>query len=459
MAAAVAAALVIFAVLLLTGPAEAAKPFCGDGICKGNETVESCPLDCQAGGEVCGDGVCSGSETCESCSSDCGICPPAQCNLDGICNSGEDCTSCQGDCAGVTSGKPSNRYCCGADTCDPALCGAGACTSTPVCGNGAVEYGEQCDDGNLIDGDGCDSLCQIEVAQDAAPDNQFNIGDSIGEAEAADGTIGSINHETVWSTGYHGGDVVDSLNERFEAVDSDGYYENDAGRDATFNHAVSGAVMADFADQAQDVVSSSGSTPTFEAGMVTVLLGNNDVCAPSLNDMTDPAQFEAQYRAGLDVLAGSSATKEANIHVSSIPAVYWLWNAKRGDLFCRVFVWPFVPCENLLSSPSDDCESAASRLDPDTIYPGDGPACLRRKEFHARIRDTYNPILEDVLAEYRQSGALPNTEYVDIFDVPFSSSHVNGGDCFHPSTAGHALLAEEQWCRSKWGVGDAMCAP
>jgi hypothetical protein len=36
---------------------------------------------------------------------------------------------------------------------------------------------------------------------------------------------------------------------------------------------------------------------------------------------------------------------------------------------------------------------------------------------------------------------------------------VNGGDCFHPSTAGHALLAEKQWCRSQWSAGDPACSP
>ena len=39
-----------------------------------------------------------------------------------------------------------------------------------------------------------------------------------------------------------------------------------------------------------------------------MFLGNNDVCAPSLEEITDPAVFEAQYRAGLDVLAASDAT-------------------------------------------------------------------------------------------------------------------------------------------------------
>ena len=118
---------------------------------------------------------------------------------------------------------------------------------------------------------------------------------------------------------------------------------------------------------------------------------------------------------------------------------------------------PFVPCENLLDGAADDCESPASRVDPDNTYPGDGSDCRRSKQFHATIRDVYNPILRDVLAEYRSSGALPNSEYIDISDVEFDSSHVNGGDCFHPSRAGHALLAEKHWCRSQWGAGDPLC--
>lgn len=290
------------------------------------------------------------------------------------------------------------------------------------------------------------------------PGNQFNIGDSIGKGEAAYGTIGNPNHQLVWSTGYDGGDSVSSFNERFEGAAAASYYENDVNRDPVFNHAVSGAVMADFAGQAQAVVTATAQTPSGTAGMVTVLLGNNDVCAPSLAGMTDPAVFETHYRAGLDVLAGDPATRLAQIHVSGIPAIYWLWNARRGNWLCRLFVWPFVPCENLLDDPDNDCESTASAEDPDQVYPGDGEACLRRKEFHRRIREDYNPVLSGVLAEYRTSGALPNARYTDVFDVRFDSAHVNSGDCFHPSTAGHALLAEKEWCRTHWGNADASCA-
>jgi len=299
----------------------------------------------------------------------------------------------------------------------------------------------------------------IESPSASVPANQFNVGDSIGEGEAADGTIGEAHHETVWSTGYAGSDTVQSLNERLESQDSADYYENDALRDGTFNRAISGSVMADFPAQAQQIVAASAGVPSASAGMITILLGNNDVCADSLDAMTAPTLFEDQYEAGLDILAANSATRDGQIVVSAIPAIYWLWEAKRTDFWCRVLAWPFVPCQNLLENPADDCASDASRLDPDVIYPGDGANCQRRKQFHARIRDVYNPILAGVLEKYQANGSLPNAHFVNIFDVRFYSQHVNSGDCFHPSEAGHALLAEKQWCRTAWGANDPLCTP
>lgn len=443
--------------LLLATSAQAAKPFCGDNKCNGGETQQSCPEDCSAPA-VCGDGICDASESCSSCATDCGVCPPATCNDDGVCNEGEDCLGC-GDCPGQTGGKPKNRFCCGADTCDTAICGANACSAAPVCGNGIVEYGEECDYAEPVSGSNCDLFCRIVPGPVTAPSNQFNVGDSIGEGEAADGTIGAPNHQLVWSTGYDGGDIVNSLNERFETLDANAYTENNASRDGAINQAVSGAVMADFAAQAQTVATQAANVPPGTAGMVTILLGNNDVCADDLAGMTDPALFEAQYRAGLDVLANAPFPASVNLQISGIPDIYWLWDAKQDNFWCRAFVWPFVPCQVLLDNPGDDCASDASREDPDTIYAGDGANCQRRKVFHARIRDDYNTVLSRVLGEYQANGMLLNAEYIDVFDVRFGSSHVNSGDCFHPSTAGHSLLAEKEWCRSKWSADDPLCSP
>jgi len=293
-----------------------------------------------------------------------------------------------------------------------------------------------------------------------APLNLFNIGNSIGEGEAAYGDIGAAHHEAVWSTGYNPGDIVFSLNERFENVDPEGYDENDIIKDATFNHAASGAVMADFVIQANEAVAAAAATPSGTVGMVTILLGNNDVCsAADPETMIDPvvlAAFESQYRAGLDVLAASDATRNAYIHISGIPAIYWLWIAKRTNLWCRLFVWPFVPCQILLADPVNDCGVGDSHLDPDTIHPDDGDNCKRRKQFHTAIRDFYNPILRDVLMEYKEAGLLPNAYYVDIFNIQFEEIHVNDGDCFHPSVVGHEMLGEEQWRRSPWSLTDPL---
>jgi len=288
----------------------------------------------------------------------------------------------------------------------------------------------------------------------AAPPNLFNIGNSIGEGEAAEDDIGVVHHETVWSTGYDGGDSVDTLNERFKVADPAGYYQNDDAWDGIYNQAESGAEMVDFAAQANAMAAATGATPSGTTGMVTVLLGNNDVCsADSIAELTNAAvldAFQNNYRAGLNVLAASPAVRDAYIHVSGLPDIYWLWIAKRSDFVCRYIIWPFVPCQILLENPGDDCASSASRNDPDMIYSGDGNNCVRRKLFHAAIRDHYNPILRYVLMEYKIKGLLPNAYYVDIFDIRFDDNDVNDGDCFHPSTQGHARIAAEQWIRSPW---------
>ena len=93
------------------------------------------------------------------------------------------------------------------------------------------------------------------------PSNQFNIGDSIGEGEAADGTIGVPHHESVWSTGYDSGDGVNTINERIESVAPNQYAANNSTVDTIYNKAVSGAIMADFVAQAQAVVTDASHCP------------------------------------------------------------------------------------------------------------------------------------------------------------------------------------------------------
>ena len=295
--------------------------------------------------------------------------------------------------------------------------------------------------------------------QPPAPINLFNIGDSIGEGIAAYDDLFMSHHETVWSTGYDSDDIVDTMNERFEEIDPHGYEENNPSWDSIFNQAIDGDEMRNFVDQAREVVDAAVESPSGRAGMIALFLGNNDVCTDDVGTMTDPELFESRYRAGLDILEKSGATKNAYIHVTGIPDIYWLWIAKRDNDWCRNFIWQFVPCQELLANADNNCESIESDLDPNTIYANDGPDCVRRKKFHAAIRDDYNRILRDVLQEYKESGRLPNAYYIDIFDIEFGDDHVNSADCFHPSVEGHRVLAEANWCRSPWNRDDTFCGP
>lgn len=66
------------------------KQLCGDTVCSGTETCESCLKDC--GACACGDGKCQSSESDVSCPADCLKCG------DGKCSAGESAATCAQDC-------------------------------------------------------------------------------------------------------------------------------------------------------------------------------------------------------------------------------------------------------------------------------------------------------------------------------------------------------------------------
>ncbi len=122
----------------------------------------------------CGDNICNGDETCNTCPGDCGSCesPPGCGN--GILeeNIGEECD--EGD-------ENDDGGSCTLD-CKLTYCGDGVLQT--INGEGIRE---QCDDGNTNDGDGCDSNCQLEDAESKpeCADGIDNDGD--GDVDLNDG--------------------------------------------------------------------------------------------------------------------------------------------------------------------------------------------------------------------------------------------------------------------------------
>ena len=191
----------------------------------------------------------------------------------------------------------------------------------------------------------------------------------------------------------------------------------------SYNHAVSGADMADLYGQVQGVIGR-------QAQYVTILMGANDVCASSEAGMTDVAVFRAQFAAALGSL--TTSLPSTRIFVSSIPDIYQLFSLYRYDLGANA-VWAVAGiCQSMLAYPFSNL-----------------PADVERR---ARVRQRnidYNTQLAQVCASYTQCRFDNNA----VFSTPFVRSDVTTRDYFHPSVNGQAKLAAVTWSQAAGFVG------
>jgi hypothetical protein len=210
--------------LLGAGALCAFDTHCASGVCTGGA--------CTAG---CGDQVCDGAETCQSCAGDCGSCgtgescaEPSQC-ASGLCDGGTcagraDTTACTqhaqcasdlcnlgvcipdpvlpGDtcdsnlacafssCVDGVCKKPAATACAAPGECRSGACDAGTCSA--VCGDGYCDGGEAC---GTSDAAGCAAdcgLCELSGACDTDADcaNGQCIGDQCRVPVSTKGLLG-----------------------------------------------------------------------------------------------------------------------------------------------------------------------------------------------------------------------------------------------------------------------------
>lgn len=240
---------------------------------------------------------------------------------------------------------------------------------------------------------------------DEFPRSMAAIGDSITQAAALDAARASDSPEHSWSTGRDDFSHLSRLIEAGASIDP---------ADA-HNLAVSGARMEHAPDQARAVV-------TARASYVTFMLGANDVCAPSPEQMTSVDDFRAHFLASINIIM--SRLPDSHLYVVTIPDILYLRDVFEDDERALREWESSGICPNILgpATGGDDLEAARQRLQAFNVVLQEGCEAVRRCSF--------------------DGGA--------VYEHRFTPGDVSPLDFFHPSLQGQATLAEIAWRAGPW---------
>ena len=238
------------------------------------------------------------------------------------------------------------------------------------------------------------------------PKSMAALGDSITQATNACCSIGDHPAQS-WSTG----------NSRFDRTTS--HYERllhvvPGIRGKTYNNSTSGAKAADLPGQAEEAVNQ-------KAEYVTILMGANDLCTPTVDTMTPVETFRTHVNRALATL--DRMRPRPRIFVSSIPNIHHLWSI-------------------LHTKPTATEVWSAARICQSMLAASNTPE--QRKQVVQREL-AFNAVLAETCAQYKSC----RSDRGAVYDYRFRASDVSDLDYFHPSIKGQAKLAEITW-RAAW---------
>jgi len=243
------------------------------------------------------------------------------------------------------------------------------------------------------------------ASQAPLPASMAAVGDSITQAASTGGTLGADYPQNSWATGTN--TTVNSHYLRLLAAGASVSGQN-------HNRSVSGAKAADLNAQMQNVLE-------LQPDYLTVLIGGNDLCTDTVEQMTSVADFRTHLSAAMGTLAQGSP--ESYVYVVSIPNVYQLWELFKNDWWARL-VWSSADiCQSLLANPTSTTQ-----------------ADVQRREVVRQRNIDYNAVLAEVCAAYARCHFDGNA----VFNTAFTENDVSG-DYFHPSLSGQAKLASVSW--------------
>ena len=200
---------------------------------------------------------------------------------------------------------------------------------------------------------------------------------------------------------------------------------NKAIRGHVVNYARDGATAA-------DLVAQAGQAASGKPAYLTVMIGANDVCRPSIADMTSVADFTSSVERALTSV--KTLSPQTRVLVVSMPDVYRLWVIGHASRVVRS-VWGGRVCPSLLANP--ESEAAVD--------------VARRQQFSERV-DAYDAALA---AACKAMGSHCKWDGGAVHGFQFSLSQVSALDFFHPNAEGENQIAKLTYPGSfGWG-GDA----
>lgn len=285
------------------------------------------------------------------------------------------------------------------------------------------------------------------------------LGDSISTATGT-GTLGGETPNNSWSTGLN--PAVNSTYQRLLAVDP----AIDGNR---ANMASNGRRMVHMEEQAAAMPATTE--------YVEVALGGNDLCRPSVAEMTSVEDYRAQFAAGLAAIGQRSP--DALISAYTIPDIFNLWYIRYAPAsyngqespqagVARLYVnLSVIPCLSLLEDPASVSEADMARR---------FQVRERNMAFNEVIIDECDKVLrcrhDDGATFDLSSNRGPDGEYLPRSEWRFVDEDISRntaslcpltgafspgcGDHFHPSIQGQFKLAEGAWDLGRdWSEGVA----
>ncbi len=234
------------------------------------------------------------------------------------------------------------------------------------------------------------------------PTSMAALGDSITAGFASCATLLACGRNS-WSTG-----SAAAIDSHYLRIRDD----NDRIRGHEHNYAVPGA-------RAEDLERQAGEAVQAKAGYVTILIGANDACTSSVDQMTSVSTFRNEIDAGLKAL--KKGLPKTEVLVVSLPDLYRLWELGHDDAHA-VRAWKLGVCPSLLADPASTAQSDQTR--------------------RQKVADRIDAFDDQLAAACKAYGKHCRWDHGAVHGVRFTLSLVSHLDYFHPDADGQKRLAD-----------------